>query len=145
MSSKPFWREKSLTKMTKKEWESLCDGCGKCCVNVLEDEEDGGLYQTNVACHMLNCSTCQCKDYPNRKKIVPACVTLTPKKLETIDWLPDSCAYVLVYQGKDLPSWHHLKCGDRERIHQEGRSVKDRVISELEVEDLEDHIVPWFE
>ena len=131
--------------MTRKEWESLCDGCGKCCVNVLEDEDDGGLYQTNVACHMLDHRTCRCKDYENRKKIVPACVSLTPKKLATIDWLPDSCAYVLVMQGKDLPPWHHLQCGDPEQIHKEGRSVKNRVISELDVENLEDHIIPWFD
>lgn len=145
MTKQKFWLQKKLTEMTRKEWESLCDGCGKCCVNVLEDEEDGSLYQTNVSCHMLNHNTCRCKDYRNRKKIVPSCVSLTPKKLAQIDWLPDSCAYVMVEQGKDLPPWHHLQCGDRDRIHREGRSVQGRVISELNVVNLEDHIVPWFE
>ncbi|MEM9100903.1 MAG: YcgN family cysteine cluster protein [Pseudomonadota bacterium] len=140
-----FWKKKSLEEMTSQEWEQLCDGCGKCCVNVLEDHETNELYQTNVSCFMLDTQTCHCKDYKNRKKFVPGCVKLTPKKVPEMDWLPDSCAYRRVWLGQDLPEWHHLVCNDKNRIHELGKSVQGRVISEHEIEDLEDYVIDWFD
>ncbi|HMG77429.1 MAG TPA: YcgN family cysteine cluster protein, partial [Xanthobacteraceae bacterium] len=98
----PFWKRKPLDKMTNSEWESLCDGCGKCCLNKLEEEVTDRTYYTNVGCRLLDGETCRCRDYPNRQKEVDDCVRLTPKSLKTITWLPPSCAYVLLAEGKDL-------------------------------------------
>lgn len=145
MTRPPFWKTKTLDQMTRKEWESLCDGCAKCCIVKFEDEETGALAYTNLHCKLLDGSTCQCSDYKNRKKYVPDCVQLTPAAVESVDWLPDSCAYRLVQDGKDLPDWHHLVCGDRERIHAEGHSVRGRTVSEDTVpeDDQENYIVDW--
>jgi uncharacterized cysteine cluster protein YcgN (CxxCxxCC family) len=145
MSRLPFWKAKTLDQMTRREWESLCDGCAKCCIVKFEDEETGALAYTNLHCKLLDGRTCQCSDYRNRKKYVPDCVKLTPESVATVDWLPDSCAYRLVQDGKDLPDWHHLVCGDRERIHEEGHSVRGRTISEegISEEDQEDYIIDW--
>jgi hypothetical protein len=145
MTRLPFWKRKSLEEMTRKEWESLCDGCAKCCLVKFEDEETGALAYTNLHCKLLDGSTCQCSDYRNRKKYVPDCVQLTPELLATVDWLPDTCAYRLVQDGKDLPDWHHLVCGDRERIHAEGHSVRGKTVSEATVdeEDQEDWVIDW--
>lgn len=145
MSRLPFWKTKKLDQMTRKEWESLCDGCAKCCIVKFEDEETGALAYTNLHCKLLDGSTCQCSDYRNRKKYVPDCVKLTPESVASVDWLPDSCAYRLVQDGKDLPDWHHLVCGDRERIHEEGHSVRGRTISEegISEEDQEGYIIDW--
>lgn len=145
MSRLPFWKTKTLEEMTRKEWESLCDGCAKCCIVKFEDEETGALAYTNLHCRLLDGNTCQCSDYKNRKKYVPDCVKLTPESVAAVDWLPDSCAYRLVQDGKDLPDWHHLVCGDRNRIHEEGHSVRGRTISEegISEEDQEDYIVDW--
>ena len=139
--SKPFWEEKTLTQMSRAEWESLCDGCGKCCIHKLEDEETGELHATNVACRLLNRHSAQCSDYKNRKAYVPECVRLTPAKLRDIDWLPDSCSYRLIDEGYPLPEWHHLVSGDRETIHKAGKSVRGWTVSEDEAGDLENHIV----
>lgn len=145
MTRLPFWKTKTLDQMTRKEWESLCDGCAKCCIVKFEDEETGALAYTNLRCRLLDGNTCQCSDYKNRKKYVPDCVKLTPESVAAVDWLPDSCAYRLVKDGKDLPDWHHLVCGDRNRIHEEGHSVRGRTISEegISEEDQEDYIVDW--
>ncbi|MFN7179658.1 YcgN family cysteine cluster protein [Hyphomonas sp.] len=145
MTRLPFWKTKTLDQMTRKEWESLCDGCAKCCIVKFEDEETGALAYTNLHCKLLDGSTCQCSDYRNRKKYVPDCVKLTPESVAAVDWLPDSCAYRLVQDGKDLPDWHHLVCGDRNRIHEEGHSVRGRTISEEDIseEDQEDYIIDW--
>ncbi|HAY08085.1 MAG TPA: YcgN family cysteine cluster protein [Hyphomonas sp.] len=145
MTRLPFWKTKTLDEMTRKEWESLCDGCAKCCIVKFEDEETGALAYTNLHCRLLDGSTCQCSDYKNRKKYVPDCVKLTPASVASVDWLPDSCAYRLVQDGKDLPDWHHLVCGDRNRIHEEGHSVRGRTISEegISEEDQEDYIIDW--
>lgn len=145
MTRLPFWKTKTLEEMTRKEWESLCDGCAKCCIVKFEDEETGALAYTNLHCKLLNGSTCQCSDYRNRKKYVPDCVKLTPESVAAVDWLPDSCAYRLVQDGRDLPDWHHLVCGDRNRIHEEGHSVRGRTISEegITEEDQEDYIIDW--
>lgn len=137
----PFWETRSLAEMTRVEWESLCDGCGKCCVHKLEDEDTGAIHLTNVACRLLDTQTAQCSNYRNRRAFVPDCVRLTPAKLATIAWLPDSCAYRLIDEGKPLPRWHHLVCGDREEIHRAGQSVRGRTVSETDAGDLEYHIV----
>jgi uncharacterized protein len=142
----PFWRRKSLGQMTDSEWESLCDGCGKCCLNKLEEVETDRTYYTDVGCRLLDGHSCRCRDYKHRQEKVDDCVRLTPKTLKTITWLPPSCAYVLLGQGKDLYWWHPLVSGDPETVHAAGVSVRGRVgSSEVNVpdEELEDHIVSW--
>jgi uncharacterized protein len=142
----PFWRRKSLAQMTDSEWESLCDGCGKCCLNKLEEVETDRTYYTDVGCRLLDGQTCRCRDYANRQKLVDDCVRLTPKSLKSITWLPPSCAYVLLAEGKDLYWWHPLVSGDPETVHAAGVSVRGRVRdSEVNVPDadLEDYIVSW--
>ena len=139
--SRPFWREKTLRQMSRAEWESLCDGCGKCCIHKLEDEETGELLTTNVACRLLDRRTGRCKDYRNRRAYVPECVRLTPEKVLELDWLPSTCAYLLLAQGHDLPDWHPLVTGDPESVHAAGQSVRGWTVSEDEVGDLEDFVV----
>jgi uncharacterized cysteine cluster protein YcgN (CxxCxxCC family) len=142
----PFWRRKSLAQMTDSEWESLCDGCGKCCLNKLEEEETDRTFYTDVGCRLLDGQTCRCRDYEHRQDLVDDCVRLTPKTLNTITWLPPSCAYVLLDEGKDLYWWHPLVSGDPETVHAAGVSVRGRVSdSEVNVpdKDLEDYIVSW--
>jgi uncharacterized cysteine cluster protein YcgN (CxxCxxCC family) len=142
----PFWRRKSLIQMTDSEWESLCDGCGKCCLNKLEEEETDRTYYTDVGCRLLDGQTCRCHDYKNRQELVDDCVRLTPQSLKSITWLPPSCAYVLLSEGKDLYWWHPLVSGDPETVHTAGVSVRGRVRdSEVNVPDadLEDYIVSW--
>jgi uncharacterized cysteine cluster protein YcgN (CxxCxxCC family) len=144
--SVPFWRRKRLSQMTKREWESLCDGCGRCCLNKLEDIDTGATFFTNVACKLFDAGSCRCKDYAHRKAKVPDCVQLTPRGVPRIVWLPPSCAYRLVAEGKDLYWWHHLVSGSRETVHEAGVSVRGReTVSEVGVPDekLEDHIVNW--
>ena len=138
---KPFWETKTLREMTRTEWESLCDGCGKCCVHKLEDEETGELHATNVACRLLNRRTGQCSDYRNRRAHVPECVRLTPEKVETLDWLPDSCAYLRLQRGQGLADWHPLVSGDPESVHRAGISVRGWTVSEDDAGPLEDHII----
>ena len=140
--SEPFWRTKRLTQMSRVEWESLCDGCGKCCVHKLEDEDTGELVPTNVACRLLDRRSGRCMDYRNRRAYVPECVRLTPEKLLQLDWLPSTCAYLLLAQGQDLPSWHPLVTGDPESVHAAGQSVRGWTVSEDDVgDDLEDFVV----
>ncbi|EHM03531.1 hypothetical protein HMPREF9946_00014 [Acetobacteraceae bacterium AT-5844] len=142
-ADQPFWKTKSLGQMTRGEWESLCDGCGRCCLHKLRDEDTEELVWTTVACRLLDTASCQCKDYPNRRDHVPDCVKLTPKRVATIDWLPPSCAYRLVAEGKDLPWWHPLVSGDPETVHSSGASVRGRAVPEREARDLEDHLADW--
>jgi len=142
----PFWRRKSLDEMTDSEWESLCDGCGRCCLNKLEEEGTDRTYYTDVGCRLLNAKTCRCRDYTNRLEKVDDCVQLTPESLKSITWLPPSCAYVLLAEGKELYWWHPLVSGDPETVHAAGVSVRSHLLaSEKNVpdEDLEDHIVNW--
>ncbi|MGH8466229.1 MAG: YcgN family cysteine cluster protein, partial [Pseudomonas sp.] len=113
-SADAFWKHKTLEQLDRQEWESLCDGCGLCCLQKLEDEEDNSVYYTRIACKLLDLKTCQCKDYPIRLKLVPDCIKLTPGQADQFKWLPPTCGYRLVSEGKDLPSWHHLVCGDRQ-------------------------------
>lgn len=145
MTELPFWKTKSLQEMTPEEWESLCDGCAKCCLLKLEDEDTGEIAYTRLHCKLLDAGTCRCSDYENRKAIVPDCVKLTPKKIDEIKWMPRSCAYRLIAEGQDLPDWHHLVCGDRDRIHREGHSIMGRTKSEETVleEDQLDWVVDW--
>ena len=136
-----FWEEKPLARMSRAEWESLCDGCGKCCVHKLEDEETGEVHATNVACRLLDRRSGLCRDYRNRKTYVPECVRLTPAKLRQLDWLPSTCAYRLLDEGRPLPEWHPLLTGDPESVHRAGQSVRGWTVSEDDVGDLEQHIV----
>ena len=143
--TKKFWQVKSLAQMNNEEWESLCDGCARCCLNKLEDWDTGEIYWTNVACQLLDHHTCRCKDYDNRKAQMPDCIQLTQKKLHEITWLPPTCAYRLIDEGKDLPHWHPLVSGDPNSVHKAGISVRGRVIeeNEMDAEELENHIVEW--
>jgi len=143
MRSTPFWRRKRLDQMTRKEWESLCDGCGKCCLHKLEDVDTGEIAITNVACAYLEADTCRCRDYANRQANVPDCVKLTRTNISKLKWLPDTCSYRLVHQGNELPLWHHLVCGDSEAVHEAGQSIQGRVVSESDVRDLESYVVDW--
>lgn len=140
---KPFWKTVPLERMTTEQWESLCDGCGRCCLHKLRDEDTGELAFTDVSCRLLDTQTCRCTRYAVRKRYVPDCVSLTPGTLPDIDWLPPSCGYRLVSEGRDLPAWHPLRSGDVETVHGAGASVRGRAVSEQEAGLLEDRIVEW--
>jgi uncharacterized cysteine cluster protein YcgN (CxxCxxCC family) len=137
---RPFW-EKPLSELDRGQWEALCDGCGRCCLHKLEDEDTGDLYPTNVACKLLDRRTGVCRDYKNRKKIVDDCVKLDPNKLDALEWLPDTCAYRLRAQDKPLPAWHYLVSGSRETVHEAGQSTRGWTVSEEDAGELEFHIV----
>jgi len=143
MGDTPFWKAKRLDEMTRDEWESLCDGCAKCCLAKLEDEDTGEIAYTNVACRLLDLGTCRCTKYPVRSKYVPDCITLTPGNIAELRWMPSTCAYRLIAEGKDLPSWHPLVSGDPDSVHKRGLSVRGRAVPEDDVLDLEDFIVGW--
>ena len=147
MSDAPFWKTKTLEQMSDPEWESLCDGCAKCCLVKLEDEETLEVYNTGVHCKLLNPATCQCSDYANRRKFVPDCVKVSPANIHDLDWMPQTCAYRLVAEGKDLFDWHHLVCGDRWEVHRRGISAMGKTINEEDLEDEQDaidHVVDWY-
>ena len=129
-----FWREKSLSEMSHQEWESLCDGCGKCCVLKLQDADTEHTFYTDVSCKLLNCSTAQCSQYENRRSIVPDCVILSPTNLAPLSWMPDSCSYKLIHNGLDLPDWHPLITGNKTSTNETGNSVAGRVIPETDLE-----------
>ena len=145
VKAEPFWRVKTLEEMSETEWESLCDGCGRCCLNKLEDGETGAIEWTDVACRLLDGGTCRCRDYENRQTRVPDCVGLDPASVRSLSWLPPSCGYRLVAEGRDLYWWHPLLSGDPDSVHQAGISVRDRTISETEIPEdgLEGRIVAW--
>jgi len=126
----PFWQTKRLDEMTPREWESLCDGCGLCCRHKEEDEDTGEITYTHIACRLLDIDTGRCTDYPNRRTLVPACITLTPRNVPKLKWLPLSCAYRRVAENKDLYDWHPLISGDPETPHRAGFTVRHHVISE---------------
>jgi uncharacterized cysteine cluster protein YcgN (CxxCxxCC family) len=138
--ARPFWREKKLNQMSQTEWESLCDGCGKCCLHKIR-EEDRSLSFTNVACRLLDTHTCKCTNYARRKALVPDCVVLKPHSLKKLDWLPETCAYRLLRDGKDLPDWHPLISGDPDSVHKAGISTRDRCISERDAGPLREHVI----
>ncbi len=125
--SQPFWKSKSMAEMTPEEWESLCDGCGKCCLIGLEDADTGEIYLTDVSCKLLDGKTCRCVDYENRSARVADCVTLTPSNVAELTWLPRTCAYRLVHEGRDLFAWHPLVSGDPESVHRANVSVRGKV------------------
>lgn len=141
----PFWKTKTLEQMTGEEWESLCDGCGLCCLNKLEDWDTGEVVFTSVRCQLLDGESCRCSDYENRRATVPDCIQLDLKKVDEIGWLPPTCAYALVRDGKDLYWWHYLISGDTETVHQAGISARGRTVSEtdVDVDDFEDYVVDW--
>jgi uncharacterized protein len=141
----PFWR-KPLEKLTKLEWERLCDGCGRCCLVKLEEEETGTIHYTSVSCTLFDAAKCRCSDYRHRAQKVSDCVTLTPHEVRTLSWLPPTCAYKLVAEGKDLLWWHPLKSGSPETVREAGISVHGRIAASEEdvpVEHLPDFIVSW--
>jgi len=141
----PFWKRKKLGEMSAGEWESLCDGCGKCCLAKLEDEDTGEIHWTSVACRLFDAGTCRCSDYQNRLKKVSDCIRLTPENVVTIGWLPSTCGYRLVAEGKDLAWWHPLVSGSRETVHEAGISMRGRVSASetdmAEPEDYFDHVL----
>ena len=132
-----FWKTKTLRQMSSSEWEALCDGCGKCCLIKLIDDLTDDLHYTTVACKLLDCDSCRCGDYNNRKKLVEDCVILSPRLVEELHWMPSTCAYRLIYEGKDLYWWHPLVSGNPNTVHEAGISVQGRAISEREVKDAE--------
>ena len=140
-----FWRTKPLAELSNDEWEALCDGCGKCCLNKLQDDVSDEIYYTRVACKLLDVRHSRCSDYANRLNRVPDCVDLRSLPPEQYHWLPATCAYRLVAEGKDLPSWHYLQSGKRSLVHKATCTVRGRAISEESVhpDDLEDHIIRW--
>lgn len=138
MAQKPFWRFKRLEQMTVPEWESLCDGCGLCCLIRFEDEDSGEVVPTRVACKLFDADRCTCTDYAQRKQHVPDCIKLTPYNIDALQWMPFSCAYRRLNEGKDLPSWHPLVTGDPESVHAAGVSVRGQTISEADLENEED-------
>ncbi len=139
-----FWERKPLSRMSDAEWEALCDGCGKCCLNKLEDEETGDVALTCVACRLLDDETCRCSQYPIRHQFVPECIVLKPTNIEdNLYWMPETCAYKLLWQGKPLYKWHPLISGDPDSVHRAGVSMQGRTVPEFDVgeDDWEDHII----
>ncbi|AUX85842.1 YcgN family cysteine cluster protein [Acinetobacter sp. ACNIH2] len=140
-----FWKKYPLEALNTQEWEALCDGCGLCCLVKLEDEDTQEVAYTKVACKLLDCTTARCSNYPERLDYVPDCIQLTPEKLRQIHWLPASCAYRRLNEGKSLPSWHYLNTGSRQNVIQARKSAAGRCISETEVdeEQIDEYIVRW--
>lgn len=126
---RPFWERKTLAQMTRTEWESLCDGCGQCCLHKLQDYDTGDYYVTDIACQLLDCHSCRCSDYADRFATVPDCVQLTPQKVHETDWLPETCAYRKLADGEPLDWWHPLVSGDPNTVHEAGISVQDKVVA----------------
>lgn len=141
----PYWETKSLEQMDELEWESICDGCGKCCLQKLQDDETNEIFYTDLACHQLNIKSCQCKVYPERFKHVSSCVDLTPKQLNEFQWLPDTCSYRVHNETRQLPDWHPLLVGSNDEMIRQGLTVKDYAINENRVpeEDWETHVIRW--
>ncbi len=142
-----FWKYKSLQLMSAEEWEALCDGCARCCLIKLQDDETEEVFYTNVACRMLDASTCRCRDYQHRQKHVATCMVLVGDDAATLRLLPASCAYRRLYERKPLLPWHPLVSGLRHEVHAQGFSVRGKVISEeyIHPEQLEDHVIDWIE
>lgn len=139
-----FWRHRPLAQMTEREWEALCDGCGKCCMNKLEDEETGEVALTRVACRLFDDATCRCGQYEIRRQFVPECIQLTPETIaDHAYWLPETCAYKLLWESRDLPDWHPLISGTPETVHEAGVSMRGRSLPEFEIDedDWEDHVI----
>jgi uncharacterized cysteine cluster protein YcgN (CxxCxxCC family) len=145
--SDEFWRTKSLAELTKEQWEALCDGCAQCCLLKLEDEDDGRVAYTRVTCRLLDLDSCRCTHYDERHVRVPDCIAFDAAAVATLHWLPETCAYRLRSEGRELPAWHYLVSGDRNTVHTAGISVRGRALCETHVhpQDIESHIVRWVE
>ncbi|MCW8886848.1 MAG: YcgN family cysteine cluster protein [Motiliproteus sp.] len=143
MPAQPFWQRKTLAEVDQQEWESLCDGCGKCCLHKLEDEDTDEVFYTRIACVLLDVPSCRCRDYSNRLLRVPECLALKPEDVSSFHWLPKTCSYRLISEGQPLPSWHPLVSGDPQQVHQAGVSIRKWAISESEVDedDWFDHLL----
>ncbi|WP_269516413.1 YcgN family cysteine cluster protein [Brevundimonas subvibrioides] len=139
-ADRPFWQTKRLEQMTAQEWESLCDGCGLCCLIRFEDEDTGEVFPTRVHCKLFDGQLCACTDYANRKDHVPDCIKLTPWNIEALGWMPLSCAYRRLHEGRGLANWHPLISGDSETVHTAGVSIRGQTISELELDKPEDAV-----
>ncbi|MDT8428562.1 MAG: YcgN family cysteine cluster protein [Pseudomonadales bacterium] len=141
-----FW-ELPLTELTQTEWEALCDGCARCCLKKLHDEEDDRVYYTRVVCRYLDQKTCRCGAYESRAQLVPECLVMNKEMLKNLDWIPNTCAYKLREQGKPLPAWHPLLTGSRQAMRDAGITVTGKVVSEEYVHEqgLEEHIIRWVE
>ena len=135
--------ELPLDALMREEWEALCDGCGRCCLHKLEDEDTGAIAETNVACKLLDTETARCKDYRHRKAFVPDCLRLTPALVKKVPWLPKTCAYKLRAEGEPIPDWHYLLTGNRDAMRAAGICVSGKVISEVDAGPLEHHITEW--
>jgi uncharacterized cysteine cluster protein YcgN (CxxCxxCC family) len=136
----PFWETKRLDQMTSEEWESLCDRCGRCCLIRFEDEDTGEVIPTRVACRLFDADNCACSNYARRKRYVPDCIKLTPNNVEHLTWMPPSCAYRRLHEGRGLAAWHPLVSGDPESVHRAGVSVRGQVMSETGLVDVEDAV-----
>lgn len=140
-----FWKTKTLAEMTTEEWESLCDNCGKCCLNKLEDEDTGEIYFTSAVCDLIDLETCRCTRYTERCTVVPECIDLKQHDFAEYNWLPSTCAYRLLTDGKELPAWHPLVSGNPDSVQEAGVSISSYAMKESEVDDLEDHIIEWLD
>ena len=145
MQDNNFWLNKRLDQMDTEEWESLCDGCAKCCIFKFEEDETGHILQTDVVCKLLDLSSCSCTQYEQRKVLVPDCITITPENILDLKWMPETCSYRLLANGKNLPKWHPLITGDRKSAQDAGKTVQGNVISESKVDDIESRIIGWFD
>lgn len=141
----PFWETTPLHAMSQAQWESLCDGCARCCLHKLQDDYSETIYYTSIACRLLDHDTCRCTRYTERQQLIPDCVVLKPEHAGSLDWLPDTCAYRLLDEGKPLPEWHPLKSGDPDSVHRAGMSVRGRIVAEEGVheDDEEEFIIRW--
>jgi len=145
-SNDRFWESKTLLEMSHDEWESICDGCAKCCLTQLQDEETDLLVFTDVACNLLDDGTCRCTDYQNRSTRVPSCITMNKDNIQEVgEFAPPSCAYRLLLNGEELPQWHHLQSGRPEAVHESGNSVRHRVrfAKDIDPDDIQDYVVEW--
>jgi len=142
-----FWKKKRLEELSAEEWEALCDGCGKCCLFKLIEPEEEKVRFTNVTCRYMDLETCRCTDYDHRHENVPECLIVTPQLAREANWLPKTCAYRLVAHGEELPWWHPLRSGNAKSVILAGQSVFGKVVSEedVDLDDLEDMVVDWFE
>ena len=141
------WWEQPIEALDRDQWEALCDGCAKCCLHKLEDEDTGEVFYTKVRCQYLNESTCRCGDYSRRSILVPNCIHLEQGSVGDLDWLPSTCAYRLRAANQPLPEWHYLVSGSRETVHSAGASIRGRAISDEYVhpDGYDEHIVTWVE
>jgi len=145
MKSKTSWSKKDLPLLSRREWERLCDGCARCCLQKIEFEDTGEIVYTRIACRFLDQHSCRCREYADRTHLVPSCHRLTPDNLEDVYFMPETCAYRLLAQGQQLPAWHPLVSGEPESVHSAGMSVRGRVVSEDDIDssDWLAHVIDW--